>query len=109
ILGARWPPDVGGERHFPVLRERCTRIERTHKTHAPEPPTHATEDLSRAVVAEGHAPSRLELAARMSHRDPAAVGQLADEYRRAATRPRAARRQLDRDGTSGRQARAVPA
>ncbi len=79
ILGARRPPDVGGERHFPVLRERCTRIQRSHETHAPEPPTHATDDLSRAVVAEGHAPSRLELAARMSHRDPAAVGQLADE------------------------------
>src|SRR2546429_8435643 len=74
ILGALWPPDVGGERHFPVLRERGTRIERSHETHAPEPPTHAIDDLSRAVVAEGHAPSRLELAARMSHRDPAAVG-----------------------------------
>jgi len=79
ILGARRPPDVGGERHFPVFGERCTRIERTHETHTPEAPAQAFPDLDRAVVAEGHAPSRLELAARMSHGEPVAVGQLTDE------------------------------
>src|SRR5438034_373078 len=55
------------------------RPERPDETHAPEPPTERLDDLDRAVVADGQASSRLELAPRMTQREPGAVRQLAHQ------------------------------
>ena len=79
IVGARGPADVRGEWHLPVFRQGAPRVERPDETHAPEPPTERLDDLDRAVVADGQASSRLELAPRMTQREPGAVRQLAHQ------------------------------
>src|SRR5881397_3677064 len=66
-------------RSLPVFRQGAPRVERPDETHAPEPPTERLDDLDRAVVADGQASSRLELAPRMTQREPGAVRQLAHQ------------------------------
>src|SRR6266513_2949070 len=79
VLGAGRPADVGRQRRLTVFREGRRHIERAHESHTPQPAAQHLHDLDRAVVAESDDAARLELAAGMAHREPAPVGQFADQ------------------------------